>query len=101
MQSSVAHRLATLIAAADDASLPVQSLYWSKIGLLDTMSVTLAGAIEDCARIATEATVSDDATGPSLIIGTRRRESARNAERWPRAGVAHRARTGPYRAECD
>ena len=44
---SVAQRLATLIAATRDDVLPAQSIYWSKIGLLDTLGVTLAGAIED------------------------------------------------------
>ena len=76
---SVARRLATLIDATRDDVLPDPSIYWSKIGLLDTLGVTLAGAIEDCARIATEATLSDDATGPSVIIGTRRRVSALDA----------------------
>ena len=75
----VALRLATLIAATRDDALPAQSIYWSKIGLLDTLGVTLAGAIEDCARIATEATLADDAAGPSVIIGTRRRVSALDA----------------------
>ena len=47
-------------------------MHWAKVGILDTVGVTLAGAREDCARIV-DGIAARGATGPSLIFGSSRR----------------------------
>lgn len=71
-----AGQLAAHIVATGQSPLPPESVYWSKIGLLDTVGVTLAGAREDCARILGEVI---EGRGPCVVIGTDTRVSALDA----------------------
>jgi 2-methylcitrate dehydratase PrpD len=52
-------------------------VYWSRVGVLDTVGVTLAGAREEAAEILEE--VLEPAAGPSLVFGTTRRVRALDA----------------------
>jgi len=52
--------------------LPPEAIHWAKVGILDTVGVTLAGAHEDCTRIV-EGIATRGVTGPSLIFGGSRR----------------------------
>src|SRR3970040_1814113 len=52
--------------------LPEEAIHWAKVGILDTVGVTLAGAREDCTRIV-DGIAARGATGPSLIFGSNRR----------------------------
>ena len=66
---TLAAELGARIQAIAFASLPAAAVHWAKIGILDTVGVTLAGASEPCARIA--ARVAGAGTGPALVFGTR------------------------------
>src|ERR1043166_3083073 len=48
----LARELARRSAALRFEDLPADAVHWAKIGILDTVGVTLAGCGEDCARIA-------------------------------------------------
>ena len=76
-QATFAGQLAERIVATGSSPLPPESIYWSKIGLLDTVGVTLAGAREDCARILGE--VLECNQGPCVVIGTGTRANALDA----------------------
>jgi 2-methylcitrate dehydratase PrpD len=52
-------------------------VHWAKVGILDTVGVTLAGSREEAPRLAARAL--DLADGPSLIFGTPRRAGALDA----------------------
>jgi 2-methylcitrate dehydratase PrpD len=53
-------------------ALPPEAVHGAKVGILDTVGVTLAGAREDCARIV-DGIATHGAAGPSLIFGGNRR----------------------------
>jgi 2-methylcitrate dehydratase PrpD len=74
----LARELAERIAAMRYDDLSDEALYWGKIAVLDTIGVTLAGALEDAPRLLDEV-VGLPAAGPSLIFATRRRASALDA----------------------
>ncbi len=57
--------------------LPPEALHWAKVGILDTVGVTLAGSREDAVRLLTAAL--DLAPGPALIFGGARRVGALDA----------------------
>src|SRR5689334_1391229 len=67
---TIAHELAERIAAITFDTLPQDAVRWAKVGLLDTVGVTLAGASEDCTRIV--AKVAGRSAGRALLFGTRR-----------------------------
>jgi 2-methylcitrate dehydratase PrpD len=69
---TLALELAKRINALRYDGLPAEAVHWAKIGILDTVGVTLAGAREDCARIV-DGIAARGATGPSLIFGGNRR----------------------------
>jgi 2-methylcitrate dehydratase PrpD len=69
---TLALELAKRINALRYDGLPADAVHWAKIGILDTVGVTLAGAREDCARIV-DGIAARGATGPSLIFGGSRR----------------------------
>ncbi|HSF20664.1 MAG TPA: MmgE/PrpD family protein, partial [Burkholderiales bacterium] len=69
---TLALELAKRINALRYDSLPAEAVHWAKIGILDTVGVTLAGAREDCARLV-DGIAARGATGPSLIFGGNRR----------------------------
>ncbi len=68
---SVAIELAKRIAEVTYEALPPDAVHWAKVGILDTVGVTLAGCREDTARLAGIALGSG--AGPSHIFGTDRR----------------------------
>ncbi|GAA4339763.1 MmgE/PrpD family protein [Pigmentiphaga soli] len=53
------------------ATLPEETRYWARAGILDTIGVTVAGSREAAPRLAAEALDLHD--GPALILGRRRR----------------------------
>ena len=68
---SIAQELAQRITALNYASLPPAAVHWAKVGILDTVGVTLAGSSEDTARLAGLALGSG--AGPSHVFGSDRR----------------------------
>ncbi|MGE5098228.1 MAG: MmgE/PrpD family protein [Betaproteobacteria bacterium] len=70
---SLARELAARASALRFEALPDAVLHWARVGILDTVGVTLAGcgAVDAAARIVERAV--GHAPGPSLIFGTRRR----------------------------
>lgn len=69
---TLALELAKRINALSFNALPAEAAHWAKVGILDTVGVTLAGAREDCTRIV-DGIAARGATGPSLIFGGNRR----------------------------
>jgi 2-methylcitrate dehydratase PrpD len=67
----MAQALGERIAALSFEQLPADALRWARMGILDTIGVTLAGAREDAPRLAALALESHD--GPALMLGTKRR----------------------------
>ena len=68
---SIAKSLGERIAAFTSADVPDEALRWARIGIIDTIGVTLAGSAEPCARIAR--TVAAPSNGAALVVGTRER----------------------------
>jgi 2-methylcitrate dehydratase PrpD len=58
-------------------TLPPEAVHWAKVGILDTVGVTIAGAHESATRIVLG--VSGSASGPSLVFGHARRIGALDA----------------------
>ena len=58
-------------------TLPADAVHWAKVGILDTVGVTIAGAAEDATRILLG--VSGSSSGPSLVFGHARRIGALDA----------------------
>ena len=71
----ISRELARRIKAFRYDDLPDDAITWAKMAILDTVGVTLAGAIEDCVRIVerVQASGSDFSPGPCLIFGRARR----------------------------
>ncbi|HEY7656380.1 MAG TPA: MmgE/PrpD family protein [Burkholderiales bacterium] len=69
---TLATELANRINALRFEALPAEAVHGAKVGILDTVGVTLAGAREDCARIV-DGIAARNANGPSLIFGANRR----------------------------
>jgi len=72
----LAYELARRSAALRFEDLPADAVHWAKIGILDTVGVTLAGCGEDCARIARKLAGNG---GHSLVFGTADRTNALDA----------------------
>jgi len=62
------------VAALRWEDLPSEAVRWAKVGILDTVGVTLAGSGEDAPRILAQAL--DLAPGPSLVFGSASRIGA-------------------------
>jgi 2-methylcitrate dehydratase PrpD len=76
----LAHELARRSAALQFEDLPADAVQWAKVGILDTVGVTVAGSTEPCARIVGEVAAGGGASlGQSLIFGTAARTSALDA----------------------
>jgi 2-methylcitrate dehydratase PrpD len=65
-----ARELGRRMAALRYDDLPSDAIHWARVGLLDTVGVTLAGAREEAPRLAAQALDTHD--GPALVLGTRR-----------------------------
>ena len=69
----VARQFGEKVVVLDWAAINDEALHWAKAGILHTIGVTLAGAPQDCARIAARAVATgrpmsgDD--GPALVFG--------------------------------
>jgi 2-methylcitrate dehydratase PrpD len=74
---SIAVELAKRINALRYETLPREAIHWAKVGILDTVGVTLAGSGEDAARLAARALGLS--TGRSVVFGQERRASALDA----------------------
>ena len=57
--------------------LPPSALHWAKVGIIDTLGVTLAGSREPAALMCAKSL--DLGVGPSLMLGTERRTGALDA----------------------
>jgi 2-methylcitrate dehydratase PrpD len=74
----LAVELAKRINALSFNELPAEAIHWAKVGILDTVGVTLAGAREDTTRIV-EGVTARGSSGPSLVFGGHRRIGALDA----------------------
>jgi 2-methylcitrate dehydratase PrpD len=70
---SFALELAKRINAITFNELPPEAVHWAKVGILDTVGVTLAGARDDATRIVAKVSLAEASAGPSLVFGTGRR----------------------------
>jgi 2-methylcitrate dehydratase PrpD len=71
--ATIAEGLARRIQSVTFDSLTDDALHWAKVAVLDTVGCTLAGAHEDCARIAAQAATYGTTGGECLVFGTNRR----------------------------
>jgi 2-methylcitrate dehydratase PrpD len=67
---TIAEELARRIGTIRFDDLPAEAVGWAKVGILDTVGVTLAGASEDCAQIVSR--LAANSAGPSLLFGADR-----------------------------
>jgi 2-methylcitrate dehydratase PrpD len=72
----LAHELARRSAALRFEDLPADAVHWAKIGILDTVGVTLAGSVEPCAQIVRKLAGNG---GQSLVFGSGERTNALDA----------------------
>ena len=77
--ANVLKNLADHIVRFDPATISDHALHTVKMGIADTIGVTLAGVNEACAQIMMEVPGVADASGRCLIIGTKRKVSALDA----------------------
>ncbi len=70
---SLARQLAERVTAMRYEDLPPDAVYWSRIAVLDTVGVALAGASEDATRLVAETLELPAAAGACLLLGSRRR----------------------------
>ena len=75
---SLALELARRVHALGYETLPPQAVSWARVGILDTVGVTLAGSDDDSARIV-GTVVGGRGEGPSLVFGGPRRLSPLDA----------------------
>ena len=73
---SLALELAKRINALHYEDLSPEAVHWAKVGILDTIGVTLAGSSDPCASIVAGVLSS---SGQSLLLGTSRRASILDA----------------------
>lgn len=71
--------LAKQICGFDPARISAHGLHVAKVGITDTVGVTLAGLPEACVQILLKTPGVADAIGPALMFGTSQRTSALDA----------------------
>jgi 2-methylcitrate dehydratase PrpD len=69
----LARNLAERVVAMRYEDLPPEAVYWSRIAVLDTIGVALAGSVEAPPRLLEEVLELHPGSGPSLILGSNRR----------------------------
>jgi 2-methylcitrate dehydratase PrpD len=74
---SIGNFFATKVTELDFKEITPDMLHWAKVGILDTVGVTLAGANEPCASILSE--LLKGSSGPAVIFGTNQQCSALDA----------------------
>jgi 2-methylcitrate dehydratase PrpD len=67
---TIAEELARRIGAIAFGGLPPEAVAWAKVGILDTVGVTLAGCGASSTRIVSR--IAAHAAGPALLFGTKR-----------------------------
>ncbi len=67
---SLARQLAERVTAMRYEDLPPDAVYWSRIAVLDTVGVALAGASEDATRLVAETLELPAAAGACLLLGS-------------------------------
>jgi 2-methylcitrate dehydratase PrpD len=70
---SVAIELAKRVRAFRYEDLPAEAVHWTKIAILDTFGVTIAGSVHEGAAILRRVIEPTAAAGPCLVMGTDRR----------------------------
>lgn len=70
---TIARQLAQRISAMSYEGLPPEVVYWSRIAVLDTVGVMLAGSVEEAPRKLADVLGLASGDGPCLIFGTNRR----------------------------
>ena len=73
----LAHKLASRSVALRFEDLPANAVHWAKVGILDTVGVTVAGSVERCTQIVGR--IVPPCIGASLVFGTADRASALDA----------------------
>jgi len=76
---TLTQELAKRINALRYEDLPPEAIHWAKVGILDTVGVTLAGALEETTRIVQDALALGAGAGTSLVFGGNLRVSALDA----------------------
>ena len=76
---SLARQLAERVTTMRYQDLPPPAVHWSKVAVLDTVGVALAGAGEDAPKRVEETLELRPGGGPSLIFGSNRRTGALDA----------------------
>ena len=76
---SLARQLAERVTTMRYQDLPPAAVHWSKVAVLDTVGVALAGAAEDAPKLVEETLELRPGGGPSLILGSNRRAGALDA----------------------
>lgn len=76
---TIAWRLAENILAVRHDVLPPEAVHWAKVGILDTVAVTLAGAPEECTRLTAALPGIAETEGPSQLFAMGRRASVLDA----------------------
>ena len=71
--------LAKRITALTFNELPQEAIHWAKVGILDTVGVTLAGAEEEATRIVADVVLRGAPAGPALVFGRNQRVGALDA----------------------
>jgi 2-methylcitrate dehydratase PrpD len=83
---TIATELAGLICDVTFAALPAEAVHWARVGILDTVGVTLAGAAEPCAVLVRR--VASPAQGRALLFGTALRTAPAEAA-WVNGTASH------------
>ncbi|MAH83453.1 MAG: hypothetical protein CBB68_03705 [Rhodospirillaceae bacterium TMED8] len=77
--NTVAKRIAQHIHNLNWRDVPDNAIYWAKIGILDTIGVTLAASNEPCVRLAGSLPGTGDSFGRAFIYGRGTRTSVMDA----------------------
>lgn len=74
-----AQEIAKRIHAMRYEQFPAEAIHWAKVGILDTVGVTILGSRDDSTRILEKITAADGSSGRSLVFGYDRRTSVSEA----------------------
>lgn len=83
---TIATELANRICGLTFDALPDEAVHWARVGILDTVGVTLAGAPEPCAALARR--VASPSSGQALLFGTTQRTAPAEAA-WVNGTASH------------